>query len=81
MTGSGCITGVTLIGITTSSTGIIGASTGTVGITGVGMTRCGGRAAEPPRSAAPQATREAKANAGGGVAVASDQKETGRAAG
>jgi hypothetical protein len=80
MTASVCTTVVTIV-FTTITTGSIGASTGSVSTAGDGMTCCGGRAAEPPRSAAPQATRDAKASAGGGAAVASDQKETGRAAG
>ena len=80
MTASVCTSGVTNI-FTIMTVGSIGASTGSDSTNDGGMTCCGRRAAEPPRSAAPQATREAKANAGGGVAAVSDQKETGRAAG
>ena len=57
------------IGVTASGTGIatiIGIAVGACRTLSLGVERsCGGRAAEPPRSAAPQATREAKANGGG----------------
>ena len=69
------------IAVSIITVGISAAGTGSVVTIGGCAAWCGGRAAEPPRSAAPQATREAKANAGGGEDVRSDQKETGRAAG
>ena len=57
------------IGVTAIGTGIatiIGIAVGACRTLSSGVERsCGGRAAEPPRSAAPQATREAKANGGG----------------
>ena len=75
--------GVTVIGIiaaaivVTSITGIATSATATTsaGIVGGSLSCCGGRAAEPPRSAAPQApARREGEPRGGGVAVAPDQK-------
>ena len=76
--------GSIVVVIVIGSASIVGSTVNTASVSTIigSPTRCGARAAEPPRSAAPQAPCDAKASrAVVAFSSGADQKETGRAAG